>query len=681
MIILPFPYSYVPDNQLDQDSLLVRFIKSRVVATCMLLIACLQPVEVFASSVPAPLQCQLTGMVCTDSTPCKIVNGGTVCLSTVSPLPPGALRSSQPCWKSTGTYLCTGGPNATTTDTCGPYATNKSCGQTGSTCISKDVNGNCNSSSVTYQCQTGGGGSATGTAANCTGTTICTGGVCYTKDAPNNTLVKVVTAAEVTRQAGFYMSGNPPTIFGGQAGWCTQDNLGLANCCKPNPKGASYTDALIAQQLIAGGWNQWVGPYIGSSYTFDTLFTDATTLAQSALNGMTTVVNWAEQATGWSAGAAPVLQTAAPAVAGAPAAVGAAGQGPTGVVTNAGSAFGGYVGGMAGQYAGTALFANNGANTGFTGVGGALGYAAGATAGTYVGGGAYAVATNGATGTATFSGSGAAAICTPCIVAMLVVMIIMAFLACDVTEIKTTLKMGAGICHYGGSYCSANFLGSCVTTRQNYCCFNSKLALIIQEQGRPQIGKPWGSPQALDCSGYTIPQLGTLDFSKMDFSAFYASVVAQATPDANAIAANAAAQTKAFYASQANPSLTMGIMPPPIAGVPTPATITAINPLPVTPMAACNTTVTRFAQAANGDQPGMVSVSACNPNFTASFVYTGTCGVMQTNTATDVPLDANGNGVFNTTVPGACMSQTNVWIARIINPANIDMSGKITVQW
>lgn len=38
------------------------------------------------------------------------------------------------------------------------------------------------------------------------------------------------------------------------------------------------------------------------------------------------------------------------------------------------------------------------------------------------------------------------------------------------------------------TYCSKKFLGVCLTKRKAYCCFESKLARILQEQGRRQLG-------------------------------------------------------------------------------------------------------------------------------------------------------------------------------------------------
>jgi conjugal transfer mating pair stabilization protein TraN len=51
------------------------------------------------------------------------------------------------------------------------------------------------------------------------------------------------------------------------------------------------------------------------------------------------------------------------------------------------------------------------------------------------------------------------------------------------------------------------------------------LSRIINEQGRWQLSKGWGSAQGPDCSGFTIAELQALDFSRMDLTEFYASVV------------------------------------------------------------------------------------------------------------------------------------------------------------
>lgn len=172
--------------------------KSRLVAVSMLLIACLNPIEALA------IKCQNTGMVCTDSTPCKTISGVMVCLSTVNPLPAGALPSSQPCWTSTGTYQCLDAA-APMADTCATLAADPTCGKTNATCTLKDaMSGACIAYTDTYSCQTGGG--LTTTQTDCSGQTFCADGTCFTKkDKPNDALAKAVTGMEVARQAGFYM--------------------------------------------------------------------------------------------------------------------------------------------------------------------------------------------------------------------------------------------------------------------------------------------------------------------------------------------------------------------------------------------------------------------------------------------------------------------------------------------
>ncbi len=81
-------------------------------------------------------------------------------------------------------------------------------------------------------------------------------------------------------------------------------------------------------------------------------------------------------------------------------------------------------------------------------------------------------------------------------------------------------------CHYVGSYCAKKikFIG-CVQKKKTFCCFSSPLARIVQEQGRPQIGKGWGDPKNPDCSGFTVEEFQKLDFSKIDFSEWINMVV------------------------------------------------------------------------------------------------------------------------------------------------------------
>lgn len=111
-----------------------------------------------------------------------------------------------------------------------------------------------------------------------------------------------------------------------------------------------------------------------------------------------------------------------------------------------------------------------------------------------------------------------------------VIYIVMSMMSCNEEEGKLAMSEGAGLCHSAGSWCSScvRVLGKCVSCLEHTtgkCCFNSMLARIVNEQGRRQLGMAWGSGQNPDCSGFTIPQLQSLDFAAMDLSEFYASIV------------------------------------------------------------------------------------------------------------------------------------------------------------
>ncbi len=95
-------------------------------------------------------------------------------------------------------------------------------------------------------------------------------------------------------------------------------------------------------------------------------------------------------------------------------------------------------------------------------------------------------------------------------------------LGCSREEMLLHQRDVQGLCAYVGTYCSDSFLGVCLTKKKVYCCFESKLSRILQEQGRQQLNKPWGKPKTEQCLGFTIDEFSRLDLSKMDFSEVYA---------------------------------------------------------------------------------------------------------------------------------------------------------------
>jgi len=88
-----------------------------------------------------------------------------------------------------------------------------------------------------------------------------------------------------------------------------------------------------------------------------------------------------------------------------------------------------------------------------------------------------------------------------------------------------------------GEYCSKTVLGVCLEKKRGYCVFDSKLAQIVQQQGRQwQLGVGFGAAASPDCSGINVEQLQALDFSRMDFKNFYADLEGgSAIPDGDAL--------------------------------------------------------------------------------------------------------------------------------------------------
>jgi len=128
--------------------------------------------------------------------------------------------------------------------------------------------------------------------------------------------------------------------------------------------------------------------------------------------------------------------------------------------------------------------------------------------------------------------AGAAAIASgPAAIAALATPFLTMFL-CDPEEKMLDVKDRMGLCHYVGTYCSDKVLGVCTSKRKNYCCFESKLSRILQEQGRAQIGKTWGKAKEPDCKGFLIEEFQRLDLSKMDFTEVYSEFIdAAKVPD------------------------------------------------------------------------------------------------------------------------------------------------------
>lgn len=106
---------------------------------------------------------------------------------------------------------------------------------------------------------------------------------------------------------------------------------------------------------------------------------------------------------------------------------------------------------------------------------------------------------------------------------------------CSAEEKDLMQAQEAKSAHYIGTYCSQkSFFGICTEKAMRYCTFGGTLAKIVQREGRPQIGKSWGTPSNADCSGFTVEEFQKLDLTNVDFSEFTDDLMNQiTTPDTN----------------------------------------------------------------------------------------------------------------------------------------------------
>lgn len=127
---------------------------------------------------------------------------------------------------------------------------------------------------------------------------------------------------------------------------------------------------------------------------------------------------------------------------------------------------------------------------------------------------------------------------------------------CDDQEKTLMQKQDAKATHYVGTYCSNKSLfGVCLEKAMSYCGFEGSLGRIVQEAGRTQLGKSWGSAKTPDCSGFTVDEFQQLDLSNVDFSDFYADKMKSLTgPDTNSTVNRIQNSINNLYGNQANPN-------------------------------------------------------------------------------------------------------------------------------
>ncbi|PKG97009.1 hypothetical protein CXF95_22130 [Paraglaciecola sp. MB-3u-78] len=103
--------------------------------------------------------------------------------------------------------------------------------------------------------------------------------------------------------------------------------------------------------------------------------------------------------------------------------------------------------------------------------------------------------------------------------------------ACPPEGVVTAIKKKANQCVLLGQICTTSFLGSCVQEREVHCCFNSLMATLVQVGGRAQLGMDFGTAETPNCRGFTPEEFQSIDFSKIDLTAYYAEIETRAQGD------------------------------------------------------------------------------------------------------------------------------------------------------
>jgi conjugal transfer mating pair stabilization protein TraN len=76
-----------------------------------------------------------------------------------------------------------------------------------------------------------------------------------------------------------------------------------------------------------------------------------------------------------------------------------------------------------------------------------------------------------------------------------------------------------------GTFCKTKFLGACVIKRTTFCCYDSIIAKIINQEAKKQLGRNNGYAENPNCTGLNKEDLERIDLSNVDFTEFYEEIV------------------------------------------------------------------------------------------------------------------------------------------------------------
>jgi len=97
---------------------------------------------------------------------------------------------------------------------------------------------------------------------------------------------------------------------------------------------------------------------------------------------------------------------------------------------------------------------------------------------------------------------------------------------CNAAEKNLAQKRKDKKCVHVGRYCREKLAGGCIKKRNVYCCYDSIVGRIINQEAKKQLGLNNGTAKNPNCGGITLEDLSKVDLSKANFQDFYDGILA-----------------------------------------------------------------------------------------------------------------------------------------------------------
>lgn len=446
------------------------------------------------------LQCVKTGTVCADATPCKSISGVQICLSDP------AINAT--CWKYTDTYNCL---DQAPVDYCSAISSTAGCQQVDSVCATPGAtpSSGCLRWTNTYRC-----GASTATRSNTvlldssytTSTDVTSASQCVSA-ADNPTCTLAENASGVRSYTCMSQSSDCAAL---QTQGCTLSTStcvspagGTAANCMLYEKSYSCPTAGATSTVLDCGAQQYCtgGNCFNAGHEPDTDFGVAIATQEVGRQAMTYIDPNQRLFIGEDGSCVhnSISRCCDPS---------------GGAVKN--SSMGGTIKRTAGGQvlkAGSAYMYDIGSSAynALRGGQSMLAAAAGA-AGSGFSMGAYGLTMSWS------AGAGFSFAFDPTSFAIAVaILVVVEITSCPKDEKDLAQKNGAGLCRQWSSTCNGYF---CQSVTRRYCCFNSKLAKIINTAAVAQLGRANS-----DCTGLTMAEFGALNFAAIDLGEFTAEIM------------------------------------------------------------------------------------------------------------------------------------------------------------